>query len=124
MHTFAPEPIDQIMTALGSYLQLPSATTCLHGGRCSELPSLQRCFLVANSQNRARTGQALRPVMVAAQQKAAPPQLRTFRGQDLESDELQRVLARPRIDFESILQTVSEHWTALYAEADEPQLML
>ena len=104
------DPIEKTMSAFGSHLQLPTVTSCLHGGRCSELPSLQRCFLTANSQNRARTGQALRPVMVAAQQTAAPPQLRILRGRDLESDELHRVLARPRIDFESILQTVSERW--------------
>ena len=109
-------PIDQIMSALGSHFLLPTATSCLHGGRCSELPSLQRCFLAANSQNRVRTGQALRPVMVAAQQTAAPPQLRIFRGQDLKSDQLHSVLARPRIDFESILQTVSERWTSCYLQ--------
>ena len=100
------DPIEQIMSAFGSHLQLPTATSCLHGGRCSELPSLQRCFLAANSQNRVRTGQAVRPLMVAAQQTAAPPQLRIFRGQDLEPDQLHSVLARPRINFASILQTV------------------
>lgn len=109
-------PIDQSMSALGSPLLLPTAISCLHGGRCSELPSLQRSFLAANNQNRVRTGQALRPVMVVAQQTATLPQLRIFRGQDLESDQLHSVLARPRIDFESILQTVSERWTSCYLQ--------
>lgn len=45
--------------------------------------------------------------MVAAQQAPATPQLRICRGQDLKAEELHSVLARPRIDFESILQTVN-----------------
>ena len=44
--------------------------------------------------------------MVAAQQATASPQLRIYRGEDLQATELHDVMARPRIDFESILQTV------------------
>lgn len=95
------------MFAFGCHLQLPAATSCLHGGCCSELPSLQRCFLAATSSNRVRAGQTLQPVMVAGQQAPAAPQLRIYRGQDLKAEELHNVMARPRIDFESILQTVS-----------------
>ncbi|KAL3154279.1 Histidinol dehydrogenase, chloroplastic [Trebouxia sp. C0010 RCD-2024] len=93
------------MSAFGCHLPL-LATSRLHGGCCSELISLQRCFLLTTGCNRVRAGQTIRPVMVAAQQAPATPQLRICRGQDLKAEELHSVLARPRIDFESILQTV------------------
>ena len=55
------------------------------------------------------------PSMVAAEQQTAVavPQLRIYRGQDLKGSELQQVMARPRIDFESILHTVHDVLTLL-----------
>ena len=92
------------MIAFGTQLGLPIAASLVYGGRCSELPTLQSCLLSKAKQP--RRSQGATTVMVAAQQ-ATSPQLRIFRGEDLKGSQMQQVMARPRIDFESILHTVA-----------------
>ena len=95
------------MFSAGCYFAQPAAFASLHGQPCSELPSLQRCFFPSKSAKRVERGHIVFPTMVAAQQTAAAaPQLRIFQGHDLKGKDLQHVMARPRIDFESILHTV------------------
>lgn len=103
------------MVAVGCDLALPSAVASLHGGRCSELPSLQRHFLASTRAKGVRRGQVVSPSMVATHQASkAPPQLRIFRGQELKGNDLQHVMTRPRIDFDSILHTVHKAAVATY----------
>lgn len=95
------------MFSAGCHFAQPVAFASLHGQSCCELPSLQRCFLPSKSAKRVERGHVVWPTMVAAQQTtAAAAQLRIFHGQDLKGKDLQHVMARPRIDFESILHTV------------------
>jgi len=98
------------MFSVGCHFAQPAAFASLHGRPCCELPSLQRCFFPSKSAQRVERGHVVFPTMVAAQQpKAASPQLRIFHGQDLKGKDLQHVMARPRIDFESILRTVCKN---------------
>ncbi len=98
------------MFSAGCHFAKPAAFASLHGQPCCELPSLQRCFFPSKIAKRVERGHVVFPTMVVAQQTAAAsPQLRIFHGHDLKGKDLQHVMARPRIDFESILHTVCNH---------------
>ncbi|DBB07986.1 TPA: hypothetical protein ACH3X3_009363 [Trebouxia sp. C0006] len=107
------------MFSAGCHFAKPAAFASLHGQPCCELPSLQRCFFPSKIAKRVERGHVVFPTMVVAQQTAAAsPQLRIFHGHDLKGKDLQHVMARPRIDFESILHTVQPIVQAVKDQGD------